>query len=256
MSRNLKALLTLSLLIAPAARGGDKQLDVAAASSLQDVLQAIGKAMPKDLIPGVEVRYNFAATSTLVRQIEADAPVDVLVSADEANMDKLEKAGRTLANTRAVVTANEIVLIVKPSAAADLVTKPEDLLKPEVKRIALCDEAVPIGHYGKELLGKLGFHDKLVPKFVRPENVRATLQAVETDAADAGFVYVTDVSKTSKAKIVYQAGAKDGLSIKYPAAVIKNAKPADAAVRYVQFLKSPAAQKIFHDYGFATAPAS
>lgn len=258
MFRNLKIfIVVIGGLCHSVAQANEKQVNVAAAASLQDVIQAIHKIIPKDLLPGgVEITYIFGATSTLARQIEADAPIDVLVSADEANMDRLEKAGKTLPTTRQIVTYNELVLVVKPAAKDGLVKEPKDLLKPEVKLIALCEEAVPIGHYGKELLTKLGLHDKLLAKFVRPENVRSTLKTVEADAADAGFVYVTDVSKDSQAKVVYKAGIKEGLDIKYPAAVTKNALPVDAAVKYVQFLKSAEAQKIFQDFGFASRPAS
>ncbi len=257
MFRSLEVVLATGLLGAPPALATDKQLDVAAAASLQDVLEAIDKIIPKDVLEGgVKIVYNFGATSMLARQIEADAPVDVLVSADEANMDRLEKAGKLDPKTRAVVTANELVIVVKPAAKPDLVLGPKDLLKDDVKRVALCDEAVPIGHYGKELLTKLGLHDKLLTKFVRPESVRATLMTVEADAADVGFVYATDVRKDSKTRIVYKAGLKEGLNIKYPAAVTKRAVPADAAGKYVQFLGSAEAQKIFQAYGFVSRPAS
>lgn len=240
----------------PAAFGADAELHVAAAASLQDVLQEIGKAIPDSLLGGAKVTYNFAATSTLARQIEAGAPIDVMVSADEANMDKLEKSDKIDATSRLVVTGNEIVLIVKPSAAHGFVTKPEDLTKTDVKRIALCDESVPIGHYGKELLTKLGLYDKIKTKFVMPENVRAALTTVESDAADAGFVYATDVGKASKARIVYQAGAKEGLTIRYPAAIVKSSKNAAIAAKYVAFLRSETAQTIFAKFGFTAAPAS
>lgn len=231
-------------------------LIVGAASSLQDVLQEIHKSLPADVTSAVNVRYNFAATSALARQIEADAPIDVLVSADEANMERLEQAGKVEPGSRAVVTANEIVLIVKPALARDAILKPADLTKPEIKHVALCDPSVPIGHYGKELLEKLGLWSKIEPKLVRPDNVRATLHTVETDAADAGFVYVTDVKKDSKVRIVFRAGEKDGLSIRYPAAVIKGSKHKAAALKYVAHLRSAVARAAFKSFGFAQTPDS
>jgi molybdate transport system substrate-binding protein len=257
MFRKLESALLSLLTLAPSpSLAKDQQLTIAAASSLQDVLKAIDRALPADFAPEVKIAYNFGASSSLVRQIEAGAPIDVFFAADEANMDKLIQSGKIDAGTRRIITANEIVLIVKPAAPEDLVAKPEDLLKPEVKRLALCDPAVPIGHYAKQLLDRLGIYAKLESKMVRPDNARATFQAVASDAADAGFVYVTDVPKEAQIKVVYQAGAKAGLSILYPAAVVKASKRPEVARRFVEFLQSPAARKIFSDFGFAPTPAS
>ena len=116
----------------------------------------------------------------------------------------------------------------------------------------MCDEAVPVGHYSKTLLANLHLYDELKPKFAFAENVRAALALVGSGAADAGFVYATDLGSENSARVreVFRAGAAAGLAIRYPAAVLKSSKQTALAARYVQLLRSPAAQAVFKKYGF------
>ncbi len=239
----------LLVFAAQAASAKPQELTIAAAASLQGALEEVGLAIAKDQ-PDIILQYNFAATSTLVRQIEAGAPLDVVFSADEANMDNLAKAGLIVDSTRTDVLRNELVLIVKAALAADVVRTPADLGKDAIKHVALCDEAVPIGHYGKDLLTKLDLWKKLEPKLVRPDNARATLAMVVHEAAEAGFVYTTDVGKDAAVRVVYRAGDKDGVDIRYPAAAVKSTKHAAAAAQYVKLLQSAAARQIFEKFGF------
>src|SRR5687767_4318945 len=49
---------------------------------------------------GIDVRFNFAGSNSLARQIIEGARADVFISADEAQMDAVENAGRLAAGTR------------------------------------------------------------------------------------------------------------------------------------------------------------
>ena len=50
---------------------------------------------------------------------------------------------------------------------------------------------------------KLGLWDKLEPKIVPTENVRAALAAVESGNVDVGFVYKTDANISKKVKVIF-----------------------------------------------------
>src|SRR5690606_2488218 len=79
-------LLGLLLVICAAgARAADRSLTVFAAASLTDVLQEVGAAYTARTAESV--RFSFAGSATLARQIEAGAPADVFVSADQQWMD-------------------------------------------------------------------------------------------------------------------------------------------------------------------------
>src|SRR5688572_21576715 len=65
---------------------------VAAAASLTDALKEVTAAYHAKSTH--KVNFNFGASSTLARQIEEGAPVDIFFSADLVQIDNLDKNGR------------------------------------------------------------------------------------------------------------------------------------------------------------------
>ena len=64
-----------------------------------------------------------------------------------------------------------------------------DLLKPEVRRVAIANPAhAPYGRAAQEALESVGVWERLKPKLVYGENIRHTLQFIETGAVEAGIV--------------------------------------------------------------------
>ncbi|HKI69992.1 MAG TPA: molybdate ABC transporter substrate-binding protein, partial [Verrucomicrobiae bacterium] len=86
------------------------EVTVFAAASLTDTLKAIAAAYEKT--SGDKIIFNFGASSTLARQIEAGAPADIFFSADEAKMNGLEKDGLIDAATRKNRLGNSLVVVV------------------------------------------------------------------------------------------------------------------------------------------------
>ncbi len=222
-------------------------ITVFAAASLADSLQEIAADYQKQT--GDTVTFNLAGSSTLARQIEASAPADVFFSADEAKMDSLEKKGLLAPGTRQTRLSNALVLVVATDNTD--IHSPADLARTNVSRIALGDpRAVPIGIYAKEYLMKQGLWAKIEPKVVPTENVRAALAAVEAGNADASIVYKTDALISKKVKVVFEVAPADGPKIHYPMALIKDSKNAEAARRFLNYLGSNEAGRVFQKYGF------
>ena len=223
-------------------------VNVFAAASLTDTLQDISREYAKN--SSDKIVFNFAASSTLARQIEAGAPADIFFSADEAKMDHLQKQGLIDPATRRSRLSNALVIIVAADAGAAL-SSPSDLLKPSVKRVALGDpRAVPVGIYAREYLEQKGLWQGLQPKLVITENVRAALAAVESGDADAGIVYKTDALISKKVKIAVLVPPAQGPKISYPVALVKDAKAPEPARKFLNYLDSPDAANIFERYGF------
>src|SRR6185503_14797639 len=86
-----------------------KEITVFAAASLTDVLQEIGKSFREKT--GVGVRFSFASSSALAKQVETGAPADAFVSADGEWMDYLANHGSVDLKSRRNVAGNELVLI-------------------------------------------------------------------------------------------------------------------------------------------------
>ena len=237
---------------APRPQSQHTDLTISAAISLKDALDAIKQAYGSQA-PGVSISMNYGASGTLQLQIEQGAPVDVYISAAPKQMDELASKGMLLEGTRRDLLRNGIVLIVPKSSTLGIATF-QDLLKPDVKRIALGEPAtVPAGKYAQEVLTHLGIYNQVNAKAVLAKDVRQVLTYVETGDVDAGIVYTTDALSSSKVKIVAKAPANSHAPVIYPVAAIKTTKSPAAAKDFEDFLSSTQARAIFERYGFSLA---
>jgi len=209
------------------------EVRVFAAASLSDALQSIARVYEKQT--GDRVLFNFGASSTLARQIELGAPADVFLSADEAKMDALQKQGLIDRATRASALSNKLAIV------GDGIRSPRDLIG---KKVAIAEpSSVPAGIYARTWLTRIGLWPKIAPNVIPTEHVRAALAAVRSGNADAAIVYVTDTPRVSYV-------VDDGPPISYPFAVVTNAENPKAARRFLAFVRSPEAMKIFRKYRF------
>ena len=237
-----------ALLWGAASPGWGAEVTVFAAASLTDSLRQIAAVYEKQ--SSDKVIFNFAGSSTLARQIEAGAPADVFFSADEAWMDAVAKRGLIDADTRRSRLGNALVVVVPLDSALRIATAGA-LTNGAVKRIALADpKAVPAGIYAREWLEKAGLWRFIEPKVVPTENVRGALAAVESGNVEAGIVYNTDAGISKKVRIAYEVPTVDSPVISYPVALVKNSPQPGPARRFLQFLDSDAAGKIFERFGF------
>jgi molybdate transport system substrate-binding protein len=256
----LFAALTL-LLLAPGAQAAPvparPEILVFAAASLSEVLTDLGHAY--EASGGGKVSFNFAGSNDLARQIEAGAPAAVFLSANRAQVERLEKSGKVkhedtfplLGNILVVIaptapTAPTAPIISRESPAAPL-TGARGLLGFE--RLSLADPAaVPAGVYAKAWLEKEGVWAQLAPKVVPALDVRAALAAVAAGNLPVGIVYATDAASSDKVKVIYRVPAQATPDLRYYAAPLAPASP--AATAFLSFLKSPKARATFAKAGF------
>jgi molybdate transport system substrate-binding protein len=221
---------------------------VSAAASLTDVLKEISSAYQAK--SKHTVKFNFGPSSGLARQIVEGAPADMFFSADLPQMDALDKKERLEPATRKNLLSNQLVIIVPVDSKLTL-SSPKDLLKADVKKIALAEpSSVPVGVYSKKYLTDEGLWNKVEAKVVPVQDVRATLASVESGNVAAGFVYKTDAAISKKVKIVYEVPIDKGPKITYPVAIVKESKRKDAARDFMNYVQSPAAKDAFKKYGF------
>ena len=165
-------------------------------------------------------------------------------------MDTLDKNGRLEPGTRKNLLSNQLVIIV-PADSKLAISSPKDLLKADIKKIALAEPtSVPVGIYSSKYLTDEGLWDQVKPKVVPVQDVRATLASVESGNVEAGFVYKTDAAVSNKVKIVYEVPLDKGPKITYPVAIVKESKRKDAAREFLNFALSPAAKATFKKFGF------
>jgi molybdate transport system substrate-binding protein len=244
-------LLLISLLLASSPASA-QPLTVSAASSLADVMAEVGRAWVSTGGPGIQV--NAGGSNVLARQVAQGARVDVFVSADHAQMDVAAASGRLLAGSVRDILSNTLVVVV-PARAVSGTFAPEDLTGPRIRRVALGNpQSVPAGVYARQWLERAGLWAAVAPKVVPTLTVRAALAAVRAGRVEAGVVFATDARTAPDVAVAYRVPPADAPAIRYPAAVVRGPREAEAT-RFVQFLASPAARAIFEAAGFLMAGA-
>lgn len=222
---------------------------VFAAASLTDALGEIGRSWAGP--DGARVAFNFGGSSLLARQIQEGAPADLFLSADEIQMDGLEKAGLIAPGTRKSVLSNTLVVVVSADSTLKISSE-RDLAEAGIGRIALAEpSSVPVGVYSKKFFEAVGIWTAIAPKVIPTENVRATFAAVESGNVDAGIVYRTDALVSKKVRIAFEVPASRGPTISYPFALVKGAPHEAEARRLLAYLAGPDARRVFAKYGFS-----
>lgn len=229
---------------------------VLAAASLQEALTAVagqwaGKGHERPVI-------SFAASSALARQVEAGAPADLFISADEAWMNHVVAAGFVAPGSRAPFLTNALVLVAPASSRVSLTLRPGFPLARALAasggagRLAMGDpDAVPAGIYGKQALMRLGVWPQVEGKLARAESVRAALALVARGEAPLGVVYATDARAEPRVRVVGVFPATSHAPIVYPLARLRQASSADAEP-FRRFLLSGEGKALFRRFGFGT----
>lgn len=248
MAYTLLAVSVTALLAAVQGVPLTKPITVSAAVSLTDALTAVAEAYART---GATVRFNFAASNVLARQVVNGAPVDVFISADEAQMDVVASAGLLVAGSRVDLLRNQLAVAVSNDRPRTL-KGIGDLRDPSFRRIAIGDPAaVPVGVYAKQYLEKEGLWSAIQPRLVPTGSARAALAAVESGAADAAIVYRTDIRVALKATVAWIVPADRGPRIVYPAAIVKSTASAAESKRFLDFLRGDQAARVFERSGFS-----
>lgn len=224
------------------------EVSVFAAASMKGALDEIGAAFKAKTGTGIVATY--AATGTLAKQIEAAAPADVFISADEQWMDELAAKNLIKADTRKDITGNSLVLV--EAKDAKLAVKLDDIASALGDgKLALADvSSVPAGKYAKQALEKLGQWPKIEKSVVMQDNVRAALALVAKGEAKLGVVYGSDVVAEPKVEVAVTFDDSTHTAIRYPVAVVATSQNSDAA-GFAAFLLGDEAQAIFKKDGFS-----
>ena len=222
---------------------------VFAAASLTDVLGKLGEEFTAST--GIPVRFSFASSSTIARQIEAGAGADVFFSADQEWMDYLEQRTAIQKSSRRNVLGNRLALIAPADSKVELTIAPGFPLASALGkgRLATGDpDVVPAGRYARAALTSLGVWNDVVDRLARAEDVRVALMYVARGEAPLGIVYATDARIDKRVRLVGLFPADSHPPITYPVALTTGASP-DAA-RFVDFIRSDHSRATFERYGF------
>lgn len=254
-SAPLRILFAMLIAALPGVASGQtaRPITVLAAASLTNVLPEIGRGF--EAAAHQPVRFSFAASMTLARQIEASAGADIFISADAQAMDDLQMRGLIVPQSRGDLLGNSLALIAPANSKAALAIRPGFDLAAALHggRLAMAEPgSVPAGHYAQMALMKLDVWDSLSQHLALGEDVRATLAYVARGEAPLGIVYSTDARIEPRVRVVGTFPANSHEPIVYPAALVKDAAPAAAA--FLNYLHGPQARTAFERAGFTVLP--
>ena len=244
-------LALLVSLVAPACAQARPPVVLAAASLQESLTEAArrwaAKGHPKPVL-------SFAASSALARQIEAGAPADLFVSADEEWMNYLAQRRLIQPRTRSLFLTNSLVLVAPAASRISLRIAPRFPLSRALGsgRLAMADpNAVPAGKYGREALTRLGVWPSVAHRIAAAENVRAALALVSRGEAPLGVVYATDARAARGLRLVATFPPSSHRPITYPLATLARSRSPEAE-GFRRFLISAQGKDVFRRFGFGT----
>jgi len=225
--------------------GGSSSLDVFAASSLTEAFTELADDYAAAR-PDTEVTLNFAGSNDLVTQMRQGASADVFASADETNM---EKAGE-LVDAPQVFAGNTLAIAVAPGNP-EHIDSLGDLGRPDLK-VVLAAPEVPAGKYAREILDRAGVD-------VSPVSLEVTVKGVVTKVslgeADAGIVYVTDVTAAKGEVGSVAIPEAQNVVASYPIATVAGSDDATAAQAFVDLVLSDRGREVLAERGFLPPPS-
>ena len=197
---------------------------------------------------GTKVVLVLGSTGNLAKQIEHGAPADIFFAANASFVDDLQTKGAVIPETRQLYAQGRIVLAV-PRDRELSIQRLEDLLRPDVKRIALANpEHAPYGRAAQQALQSARVWDALKPRLVYGENIRHTLQFIETGAVDAGIVALSVAGTPAVRHVPIDSSLHAPLN--QIAAVVKRSARPELALAFLQFVNGPEGRPIMKRYGF------
>jgi molybdate transport system substrate-binding protein len=259
-ARARSVLLQLLVLVAVTAPGCTSaseapertELSVFAASSLTEAFQDLERGFQADH-PDVDIKLTFAGSQVLRLQLEQGAGADVFASANQAHMQALADAG--VVSESRTFARNELVVIVPLGNPAGIRSF-QDLRR--ARRLVLGTDNVPAGMYARQVLDRAktrfgaDFLAQVQSHVVSEEsNVRLVRAKVELGEADAAIVYRTDAASSAKLRVVPIPSELE-VSATYAIGIVARSRHAATAMRFIDYLLSPAGQETLAQRGFGT----
>jgi molybdate transport system substrate-binding protein len=226
--------------------GSANEIKVFAAASLTAAFTELGQQYTS-ANGGTKVTFNFAGSQALATQIQQAAPADVFASADLTNMGKV----KDLVGTPQNFASNLLQIVVEKGNPKGVKTL-DDLANPDLK-VVLAAPDVPAGKYAAEALNTA----KVTVKPVSEEdNVKAVVTKVSLGEADAGIVYVTDVTAGGDKVQGVDIPKDQNVTATYPIASVKAGKAQDKAQAFMGLVLSAQGQQVLKQYGFLPPPTT
>jgi molybdate transport system substrate-binding protein len=249
----MRLLLSWFLVIGLVATAPAETVTIAAAADLTYCIEDLNQVYQQSH-PSTELRLSSGSSGNFSSQIQNGAPFDVFLSADIQYPKNLASGGFADLSTLTVYAVGRIVLWTAKPDTVNLDRGIEILRdRSVVKKLAIANpEHAPYGRAAKSVLENIGIWSEVQDRIVQGENIAQTAQFVQTGNVDAGFVALSLLLSPNRQQIGRYIEVDPKLYPKLEQAMVLTKAGSNRPVvrEYFQFLQSPAARKIFDQYGF------
>ncbi len=237
-----------------------EKIRIAAAANLADVLPKIveGYKAEKNM-PNQEIELTFASSGKLYAQMQASAPYDIFLSANQEFPAKwvTERPASAAKTEPFTYTQGQLSFYsvthkgTEPVGKLNQTTLAELLAKQSDAKITIASpELAPYGASAKAYMQSQNVYDTLndQKRLIQAENIGQAFQYANTGSVDYGFVAQSQVVAIKATPDQFYILAQDS----YPAILQDGVVLSNAAVAtdFTNYLLSPAGQKYFADAGY------
>ncbi len=241
------ALLCALALLGPLAQAGE--VNVAVAGNFSTPMQKIAAEFEK--ATGHHAVLAFGAVGKFYSQIQAGAPFEVLVSADQATPEKLEQADLAIASSRYTYAVGRLVLwSPKPGLVDD---QGAVLAQGRFEHLAIANPKIAVyGAAAVEVLTRLGLLEQVQPKFVTGETINQAFQFVSSGNAELGFIALSQIHAPGQTATGSSWMVPESLypPLRQDVVLLKRGADDPAARALLEYLKSEPARAIIAAYGY------
>lgn len=247
MSQLYKIITTALILMSNFAYAGE--ISVAVAGNFYKPLKVL--AAQFELQTGNKVTPSVGATGKLYAQIANGAPFEIFLAADKKRPAKLIEQELAVKESQFTYAKGKLALW---SSEPELIDAQGARLKsPELLNLAIANpKTAPYGEQAINVLKSLGIYKQLEEKIVQGQNIGQVFQYVSSGNVRQGVLALSQITLNGKItsgsawvipSSLYQAIEQD-------AVLLNNGLHNPAAMAFLSYLKTPAAQEIISSFGY------
>ncbi len=242
----LFVLVFLCLVLLPFSAHAGQKLSAAVVAGFMSPFQEIAAAFERET--GIHIEVSFTSAGRIYAQIENGAPYDIFLSADEERPDLLY--GKSICEKPYVYAEGEVILWSADQKFCQAPNWQEALKQKGIKKIAIPNHRTAFhGTHARKALEDTGLWKDLESKLVVAQDIAQVFQYATIGAVDGAFCSSAHARTPQGRKGCYYE-IPEAMPVIYSACVLSGSPRKDAARRFADFLKSPAAQQVKIKYGY------
>ncbi len=206
----------------------------------------------------VMISVAFASAIEQLEDIEDGNPANVLITAQPGSIDQLKAQGLADVYSQSIVARNELVLVTRKEHPVQFQfaegTSLNDALEPLGKYyyfVAADPTFLELGIFSSEIIDHYGWDKELGTHFVFPNDLPSMHELI-AERPHAGLLYMSEAKRNHDLRIIDTVPQETYSPVQYEAIVVAG-EYMNTARNFIEYLNSPAAQKVFADMGFEVA---